>query len=363
MNYRQRQQKLRRLLEEKQLHALVITHLPNLAYLCGFTGSAGVLVASESRWVLITDGRYAVQAREQVQGARVVIAKGSSLKTVSAALSQIVPLQRQRVAIGIEADHMTVATRTAFAAVLPKTARLRETRDLVEHLRMIKEPEEVGRIRTAVLTGSALLDTALEAIKPGVSETQVAAELEYAARRAGCEAMSFPTIVASGVRSALPHGTASRAAIPRSGFVVLDFGVILAGYCSDMTRTVCVGRPSVEMRGIYDAVRRAQQAAIDAVRPGIEAGKVDDAARKELRHARLARFFSHSTGHGVGLEIHEPPRVAHGTAEALQPGMVITIEPGAYVPGKGGVRIEDMVVVTERGCEVLTPSPKDLITL
>ena len=175
--------------------------------------------------------------------------------------------------------------------------------------------------------------------------------------------MSFPTIIASGARSALPHGRASAQAIPAGAFVVCDFGVILSGYCSDQTRTVWIGKPSQEARRTYDAVREAQQAGIDAVKPGVMVGEVDAAARKVLRKAGLGRFFTHSTGHGVGLEIHESPRVAQGQREILQPGMVITIEPGVYFPGKWGVRIEDMVAVTAGGCEVLTPTSKDFLAV
>jgi Xaa-Pro aminopeptidase len=228
---------------------------------------------------------------------------------------------------------------------------------------MIKDRDEIALIRDAVNLGARLLDTALRAIRPGIAEAQVAAELEYAARVAGAEAMSFETIVAAGTRSALPHGVASTAAIPARGFVVLDFGVILQGYCSDMTRTVHVGKVSTSERGMYRAVREAQQAGVEAVRAGVACGQVDRAARNALRRARLSRYFTHSTGHGVGLEIHEPPRLGRGQREALQAGMVVTVEPGVYVPGRGGVRIEDMIVVTESGCEVLTPAPKELIEL
>ena len=228
---------------------------------------------------------------------------------------------------------------------------------------MVKDADEIALIRAAVALGASLFERALEVIRPGVKESEVAAEMEYAARRAGAEEMSFPTIVAAGKRSALPHGRASTAAIPSRGFVVCDFGVILAGYCSDRTRTVHVGRPTGEARRMYEAVREAQVAAIAAVKAGVSVGEVDQGARKVLQDKGLARHFTHSTGHGVGLEIHEPPRIAAGQTEILRPGMVITVEPGVYIAGSGGVRIEDMVVVTERGCEVLTPTSKELITI
>jgi Xaa-Pro aminopeptidase len=228
---------------------------------------------------------------------------------------------------------------------------------------MVKDAEEIALLRAAAALGASLFDRALEVIRPGVKETEVAAEMEYAARRAGAEEMSFPTIVAAGKRSALPHGRASRAAIPSRGFVVCDFGVILSGYCSDRTRTVHVGRLTVAARRMYEAVREAQAAAIETVRAGVSVSEVDRAARNILANNGLARHFTHSTGHGVGLEIHEAPRIAMGQTEILRPGMVITVEPGVYIAGSGGVRIEDVVVVTEQGCEVLAPSNKELITI
>jgi Xaa-Pro aminopeptidase len=208
-----------------------------------------------------------------------------------------------------------------------------------------------------------LFDRALKVIRRGIKEVEVAAEMELAARRAGAEAMSFPTIIASGARSALPHGRASDQAIAPGGFVVCDFGVILSGYCSDQTRTVWVGSVADDARQAYEAVKEAQQAAIDAVKPGATTGEVDAAARKVLKKRKLDRYFTHSTGHGVGLEIHEAPRVAAGQEEILQPGMVITIEPGVYFPGKWGIRIEDMVVVTAGGGEVLTPTGKEFLAV
>ena len=365
MDHRGRQQRLQDSLSAIRLDALLVTHPPNIRYLCGFTGSAGVLVISGKKQVFFTDGRYTGQARSEVQSARIVIAHKGPMAAAAAWLST--NFKKRGTAsptrIGIEAEHMTVAARSRVAAALPSGFRLREALALIEQARMVKDEEEIACLRSAVNLGSSLFDRALETIRPGVRETEVAAAMEYAARRAGAEAMSFTTIIASGERSALPHGRASHAAIPAEGFVVCDFGVILAGYCSDMTRTVYVGRPSAEARGVYQAVKQAQQAAVDAVRPGIAVNEVDRAARKSLQYSGLAKYFTHSTGHGVGLEIHEAPRLAAGQSEVLQAGMVITIEPGVYVPGKWGVRIEDMVVVTERGCEVLTPTSKELIAI
>ncbi len=342
----------------KSFDALLITHLPNIRYLCGFTGSSGVLLINEKTPILFTDGRYTAQARNQVETARVVISKGSALL----AAAQVVQRRKLR-RVGIESEHLTVSAHAGLRKALSAHTRLLAVTGVVEKLRMIKDAEEVASIRAAVNLGAALLDTALNSIRPGVTEIDVAAELEFAARRAGADAMSFETIVASGARSAMPHGVASALPIPARGFVVLDFGVILHGYCSDMTRTVYVGKSSAGERRMYEAVREAQQAAIDAVRAGVASGQVDRAARSRLQNAGLARHFTHSTGHGVGLEIHEPPRIARGQRESLQAGMTITIEPGAYVADKGGVRVEDMVLVTDTGCEVLTPAPKDFIEL
>jgi Xaa-Pro aminopeptidase len=362
MDYLGRLQRLRKSLPQNQLEGLLITHLPNVRYLCGFTGSSGALLVTGQKPIFFTDGRYTVQAKGEVNGARIVIARKAALLAVAEWLSD----HRKhlgRARIGLEGEHLTVAERARLSALLPRGFHLKQAPPLVEETRLVKDEDEIQRLRSAVLLGATLFDVALKSIRPGVSEVEVAAEMEYAARRSGADAMSFETIIASGERSALPHGRASRAKIPASGFVVCDFGVILTGYCSDTTRTVYVGRPSEEARCFYDAVRASQQAAVEAVRPGVSTGDVDQAARKVLKKEGLGRLFTHSTGHGVGLEIHEAPRVAAGQNEILKPGMVITIEPGAYIPGKWGVRIEDMVVVTENGCEVLTSTSKELITI
>jgi Xaa-Pro aminopeptidase len=364
MDYQGRQQRLQDSLSPHRLDALLVTHPPNLRYLCGFAGSSGALLLTGTTRVFITDGRYTEQARAEVRSAQIVIARQGPLAAAAVWLAKHQKKGRQSPSkIGIESEQMTVAAKSRLAGVLPSGFRLREAPALVEQARMVKDDEEIACLRSAVLLGASLFDRALEVIRPGVREAEVAAEMEYAARKAGAEAMSFETILASGERSALPHGRASQAAIPGGAFVVCDFGVILSGYCSDMTRTVYVGRPSAEARGVYQAVKQAQQAAVDAVRPGMSVGEVDRVTRKSLQKSGLAKYFTHSTGHGVGLEIHEAPRVGAGQTEILQPGMVITIEPGVYVPGKWGVRIEDMVVVTESGCEVLTPTSKEFVAI
>jgi Xaa-Pro aminopeptidase len=362
MDFLLRQKKLREHLATTRFDGLLISHLPNIRYLCGFTGSAGFLLVEEGGSVFFSDVRYNTQGREEVKGAKVVIAK----KSVPQAIGEWLGARRKRSTrgtIGVEGEHMSVAEKIRLTDLLPSGYRLRSAPALVERARMVKDSEELGLIRAAVLLGAKLFDRALEQLRPGTKETDVAAEMEYAARRSGAEAMSFPTIIASGVRSALPHGRATAQPIAAGGFVVCDFGVILAGYCSDQTRTVWVGAPSEDARRAYESVREAQQAAIAAVRPGITAGEVDNAARKVLRKAGLGRYFTHSTGHGVGLEIHESPRIAAGRREVLWPGMVITVEPGVYFPGKWGVRIEDMVTVSENGCEVLTPTSKDFLAI
>ena len=362
MNYQGRQKKLREHLATTRFDAFLISHLPNIRYLCGFTGSAGLLLVEQAGSIFFTDYRYDTQAHEEVTGAKVVIAR----KAVLSSLGEFLGGRRKRArgwAIGIEAEHFTVAEKKRLNQLIPARIHLKDAPAVVERDRMVKDADELQRIRAAVALGAKLFDRALEVLRPGIKETEVAAEMEFAARRGGAEEMSFSTIIASGARSALPHGRASDQPITAGGFVVCDFGVILSGYCSDQTRTVWVGSVSQEARRAYEAVRDAQQAAIDAVRPGIAVGEVDAAARKVLRKAGLGRYFTHSTGHGVGLEIHESPRVGDGQKEILQPGMVITIEPGVYFPGKWGVRIEDMVAVNAGGCEVMTPTSKDFLAV
>jgi Xaa-Pro aminopeptidase len=354
---------LRRRLTKAGLQGLLVTHLPDLRYLCGFTGSSAALVVTRRTARLFTDGRYKAQAEEEVQGAQVQIVSGSP--TVAAV--EWLAAQPGALVAGFDPAWTTVAELARWRAALP--ARMRRSflsalpAPLVEPLRLVKDEEEMALMSQAALLGCKLFEHILGFLQPGLAEIEVAAELEHKARLLGAEGMSFETIVASGVRSALPHGRATSNPLPRRGFLTLDFGIILGGYCSDMTRTVYLGEPRARERAAYESVLEAQQAGVQAVHAGASCGEVDEAARSVLRKAGLAEAFSHSTGHGVGLEIHESPRIGAGQKTRLQAGMVVTIEPGIYLSGEFGIRIEDMVAVTRTGGQVLTPAPKALIEL
>ena len=354
---------LRRRITKAGLSGLLVTRLPDVRYLSGFTGSSAALSITRRSARLFTDGRYRTQAEEEVKGAQVEIVTGPP----AIAAVQWLAAQPGMEFSGFDPTHITVAELSRFRAELP--SRFRRTfltslaAPLIEPLRLLKDEDELRLISEAALIGCKLFEHVLHLIRPGIQEIEIAAELEHQARLHGAEGMSFETIVASGQRSALPHGKASTAPLPRRGLVTLDFGIIREGYCSDMTRTVCLGRPKSDERSAYEALLEAQQSAVAAVAAGVSCAEVDEAARSILRKAGMADAFSHSTGHGVGLEIHESPRVGAEQKTRLQPGMVVTIEPGVYWPGKFGIRIEDMVAVTKTGGQVLTPAPKALIEL
>ncbi len=340
---------------------MLVTHGPDLRYLCGFTGSAGALAIGRGRARFFTDGRYREQAAKEVGGVSVSIESRSALL---AAVAWIASSGIERCTF--DSLHTTVAQVDAMRREVPATRRrgfFIAAEGMVATLREVKDSGEIERMRRAAELGCSLFDGVLHEVFAGVPESRIATWLEQEARRRGADAMSFETIVASGERSSLPHGRASQAKLPRRGFVTLDFGVVLDGYCSDMTRTVHLGRAGRESRAVYDFVLEAQLAAIAAVRSGAVAGVVDEAARSVLRGAGLDQEFVHSTGHGVGLEIHEGPRLAARQTAKLKSGMVVTIEPGVYRAGRFGVRIEDMVLVTSTGCEIMTPSSRVLIEL
>jgi Xaa-Pro aminopeptidase len=363
VDYSRRIGQLRRRLTKAGLHGLLVTNLPDLRYLSGFTGSSAALAVTRRAARLFTDSRYAEQAPQEVSSAEVEIVH----RSVSEAAVEWMAAQPGVEFAGFDPTHTTVDHLTRWKAALP--ARLRRNflsalaAPLVESLRQVKDADELALMSEAALVGCKLFEHILTFIRPGLAEFEVAAELEHQARLLGAEGMSFETIVAAGARSAMPHGHATAAKLPRNGFVVMDFGVILHGYCSDMTRTVHLGKPKANERSAYEAVLEAQEAGVAAVAPRASCGEVDEASRGVLRRAGLAEVFTHSTGHGVGLEIHEPPRIGSGETTRLAPGMVITIEPGIYLPGRFGIRIEDTVAVTQTGVQVITPAPKALIEL
>lgn len=340
-----------------KIEAFLVSSLPNVQYLTGFSGSAGALLVTAHSSFFFTDSRYDLQAREEVQDSRVTIVK--EFAGVAAARRAA---RRREDRIGFEAETLPYQGYRRLLELLPRKKRV-PTRGLVEALRVEKDPGEIAQIRQAVELASRAFAETLPLLRPGVTEMEVAAEIEYRMRRYGGEKPSFETIVAFGPRSALPHARAGARRLLPKECVLMDLGVILNGYCSDMTRTVFLGKAPRKAAQIYRAVLEAQQEAEDAVQAGVECATVDRAARRVLERHGYARYFTHSTGHGVGREIHELPRIARNQHVPLPESAVITVEPGVYLPGFGGVRIEDVVVVRKGGREVLTQTSKELTEL
>lgn len=341
----------------QQLGALVVTHPPNVRYLTGLAVSTGAVVLQPARVALVVDGRYATAARAIVDAATdLFIAPTSIDETIAAALRAL-----GGNAVGIEADHLSAARFARLAALGGETKggwRLVQTSGVIEDLRVIKDEAELKILREAGRRLSSVARRAGEFIRAGRTELAVAAEVDFAVRSAGFERAAFETIVASGANSALPHARPSSRVLAPGDGVVLDFGGVYDGYCVDLTRTLHIAPMTADFRRLFDAVREAQAAAILAVRPGALPADIDAAARDVLTRRGLGEAFAHGTGHGLGLEVHEAPKISKGSpAAAVAAGMVFTIEPGAYVPGVGGVRLEDDVLVVEGGCELLTDVP------
>lgn len=346
--YQKRRERLLALLEERRLTGLVVTKPVNIFYLIGFRGSAGVAVVSSSGTRLFVDPRYTLQAREQAPGVEVVEERGGLLKAVGRWLRK-----KEFRGFGVEDFSLTCHERSLLDQEASNAVRLRPAGELIEEMRTIKDPEEIACIRKAAQITDEAFREVLPMARPGAREADLAAEIEYRMRRKGAQGAAFDTIVASGYRGALPHATASAKALQRGELVIFDLGAILAGYAADMTRTVHLGRPPQQVRRYYEAVREAQEEAVAAVRPGRRCSEVDRVARRALARRGLGRYFTHSTGHGVGLEIHEKPRLARNEKVRLEAGCVVTAEPGIYIEGFGGVRIEDTVLVVPEGAEVL----------
>jgi len=352
--FEQRRETVASGLAGRKLDGLLVAFGPNLRYLSGFTGSNALLLMTAGQALLFTDPRYMLQAGQE-STCRPRIAKGPLADEVAGAIAKL-----RLKCVGYEPALMSCDARESLDAKLPAKVALVAVRGWIEELRMVKSPAEIEKIRRSVDTNSRAFEQAVRRVRPGMKEQDLAAELEYRMRRLGAEKPAFETIVAGGARSALPHAQPTAAPFRTGELIVVDMGAMEAGYCSDMTRMLFLGAPGAKVKRTYKAVLEAQLAGIDAVRAGARSAAVDAAARNVLKGFGLDGAFIHSTGHGLGLEIHEPPRLGKRDKSRLKAGMAITIEPGVYVEGFGGIRIEDTVVVTETGCEILTPTSKEL---
>ncbi len=347
-------------LQAEKLDAILVTSLVNVRYLTGFTGSNALLLLTPNSARLFTDPRYTTQASAEATCPITIVKKGPLLND---AIARIKKTKLRK--LGFEKSHLSYEQFADLFEALPKSVKLMPLDGWVEEARLVKSSGEIERIQESVVTNSLAFDRALRKLRPGrMTESDLAAEIDYQQRKLGAEGTAFNTIVASGAHAALPHAR-PRADQPigLNRLLLVDMGAQQHGYMSDMTRTLVIGKPTRRMRQLYAAVLEAQLAAIDAVKPGVLAAEIDRRARITLKRHGLAKQFIHSTGHGLGLEIHEPPRLGRTEVRTLMPGMVITIEPGVYLPGEGGIRIEDTVLVTESGCDVLTPTPKDLLVI
>ncbi len=336
--------------------ALLILNEKNIRYLTGFTGGDGALMVGPGWLALLVDGRYVTQARGESVGAEIVEFRNR--------VEGIAGVARRRALgrIGFESTALTVEEHLRLQGGLPEVA-LEPLVGGFQSLRALKDQQEVALIREAARIAGEALAAVREMIRPGIRENEIALELEYRMRVNGAEQVSFDTICASGPNSALPHAQPGRRAIADGDCVTVDYGAVYQGYHSDETCTFFVGRASARQEELYRLVREAHDRAIRAIRPGVSCGQVDRVARTCLEEAGMGLYFAHGTGHGVGLDVHEPPRLAAGREEILQAGMVVTVEPGIYLPRVWGIRIEDTVLVTEEGSEPLTPSSKDLTVL
>ncbi|MGB6198812.1 MAG: Xaa-Pro peptidase family protein [Candidatus Acidiferrales bacterium] len=356
-SYASRIEQVRSALRAKRADALLVTQLPNVLYLSGFSGDSGYLLVEQGRTTLFTDGRFAIQAREEAPAAKLVLRRGSLAATVGAYLAKTKPV------VAYSPSQLTLSTWQSLRKAAGAKVRWQAQEGLVEALRAIKSPAEVAAIREAGKLACDVMRDVIALIRPGVRELDLAAEIGYRIRRKGATGESFDSIVAAGPRSALPHARPTDRRIGKNELVVLDLGAILRRYCSDLTRTVFVGRAPARVKRWYRAVLEAHAAACEALRPGAQAQDVDRAARQVFDRCKLGRYFVHSTGHGLGLEIHEDPSLGRGQGTRIQMGSVVTIEPGVYIEGVGGIRIEDDAWVTGSGSELLTTLGRDLLEL
>ncbi len=347
-----------RRLEAEDLGAILVTDAANRRYLTGFRGSAGMLLVDTEGACLLTDSRYTQQAQSEAPDCSIVPTASDPYETLSETLEK-----RGINRVGFEAQQVTFDGHRRISEHVSSVEWV-PTTQMVEQLRLIKDDEELAVMKEAAAIADRALEEILPAVAPGRAEEDIALDLEFCMRRMGAEGLSFPLIVASGARSSLPHGRASEKIVQEGDFITFDYGARYKGYCSDATRTVVVGRADEEQRKVYDTVLGAQEAAVAHVAPGQTGREVDSVARDIIDGAGYGEYFGHGLGHGVGLAVHEGPSLSQRRGDReLECGMVVTVEPGIYIPGWGGVRIEDLVVVTESGCEILTSVSKELVVL
>ena len=353
--------RLRERFDEEGCDALLVSRMVNVRYLTGFTGSAALVLVLPDEVVFVTDGRYRDQSAEELAAASVDARIGVGL-TLTEQREQLQEAARGIARLGLEAESVTWAHQRRFATEWFPEVELVPTEGLVEDLRRVKDAGEVERMAAAAAAADAALAAVRHRLVDRPTEREFALELDFEMRRHGAAGSSFDTIVDSGPNGAKPHHRPSERRIEAGELVVIDFGAVVDGYCSDMTRTVCVGEPASETaQRMVEVVAESQRAGVAAVRAGVEAKSVDEACRALIAEAGWADAFLHGTGHGVGPEIHEAPRVSSASSDTLMAGHVVTVEPGVYLPDHGGVRIEDTVVVHDDGCRVLTNAPKELV--
>lgn len=339
-----------------EIDGILVTSGYNRHYISGFTGTAGVALISEKEAKFITDFRYVEQAQSQAKDFEIVQHTGPIHEEIG---KQVKEMGISR--LGFEKDHVTYSAFETYKAALDAT--LVPVTGLLEKMRLIKDESELAIIREAVQIADAAFDHIIGFIRPGIKEIDVSNELEFFMRKKGAVSSSFDIIVASGFRSALPHGVASDKVIEKGELVTLDFGAYYKGYCSDITRTVAVGEPSDELKKIYNTVLEAQLRGVQGIKPGLTGKQADALTRDYITEQGYGEYFGHSTGHGLGMEVHEGPGLSHRSDTVLEPDMVVTVEPGIYIAGLGGTRIEDDIVITKTGNEILSKSTKELLIL
>lgn len=343
----------------RKLDSLLVTSIDNVFYLSGFTGSTGTLLVTGEECYILVDPRYSIQARAECPDAEV---KDYSGKTGTAAAAELAAELAPRT-LGYEAGHITVTAYRELRRLVGRSTGLRATDGIVETIRRVKDADEIETIRTAARIADAAFDSVLTEIRPGITEREVALLIDTTLRRTGADSSAFPTIAASGHNAARPHASPTDEAVARGQMLKLDFGARYKGYCSDITRTIFVGKPTARQKEIYGIVLDAQLAAIEAIRPGAAGADIDSVARELIARHGYGDQFAHGLGHMIGIAVHDGPAFSATSKVVLEPGMAASVEPGIYIEGWGGVRIEDDIVVTEAGAEVLTRAPKELLSI